>query len=160
MTSNSEGASAESCAIDSASKRPKARAAPWTRPYLSAWMADLIRSSYGPYATARTNGGGARRQLRQRSGDGIFVSEVLAKEAGASSESPQRAQRGPLRAGISIQQASQIGTEERCGIEEPQREHEAGRMTQPRESMGLRSTRATARQREVSDSGPSIVSEP
>ena len=62
--------------------------------------------------------------------------------------------------GNSIQQASQIGTEESCGRGKPQREHEAGRRAQLKASMGLRSTRATARHREVSDGGTSIVSEP
>jgi len=62
--------------------------------------------------------------------------------------------------GNSIQHASQIGTEESCGRGEPQREQEAGRRAQLKASMGLRSTRATARQREVSDGGTSSVSEP
>lgn len=61
--------------------------------------------------------------------------------------------------GISIQQASQIGTEERCGRGESQRAQEAGKRAQPSASMGLRSTRATARQREVSDGGTSNVSD-
>jgi hypothetical protein len=53
-----------------------------------------------------------------------------------------------------------MGTEERCSRGQPQREQEAGRRAEPIASRGLRSTRATARQREVSDSEPSIVSEP
>jgi hypothetical protein len=53
-----------------------------------------------------------------------------------------------------------MGTEENCGKGEPQRAHEAGKMAQPRASTGLRSTRATARQREVSNGGTSNVSEP
>jgi hypothetical protein len=77
-----------------------------------------------------------------------------------STVSPQRAHTGPLWTGNSIQQASQIGTLESCGSGEPQREQEAGRRAQLKASMGLRSTRATARQREVSDGGTSSVSEP
>jgi hypothetical protein len=53
-----------------------------------------------------------------------------------------------------------MGTEERCGRGEPHKAQEAGRRAQPKASMGLRSTRATARQREVSDGGTSNVSEP
>ena len=66
----------------------------------------------------------------------------------------------PSRTGISVQQTSQIGTEEKRGRGEPQREQEAGRRAQPTASRGLRSTRATARHREVSDGGTSNVSEP
>jgi hypothetical protein len=85
---------------------------------------------------------------------------VAGSVIGAVRVSPQRAHAGPLRAGNSVQQASQIGTEERCGRGEPQRVQKPGRRAQPRASMGLRSTRATARQREVSDGGTSNVSEP
>ncbi len=67
---------------------------------------------------------------------------------------------GPLEKGISIQQASQTGTEQRRGSGEPQREQGAGRRVEPIASRGLRSTRTMARQRDVSDSEPSIVSEP
>jgi hypothetical protein len=80
--------------------------------------------------------------------------------AGAARVSPQHAHEGPLWTGNSVQQASQIGTEESCGRGEPQRVQNAGRRAQPKASMGLRSTRATARQREVSDGGTSNVSEP
>ena len=74
--------------------------------------------------------------------------------------SPQRAHAGPLWTGNSVQQTSQIGTEESCGRGEPQRAQKAGRRAQPIASMGLRSTRATARHREVSDGGTSNISEP
>jgi hypothetical protein len=80
--------------------------------------------------------------------------------ASSSIESPQRAHRGPLRAGNSVQQTSQIGTEERCGRGEPHRVQQAGNSAQPKASTGLRSTRATARQREVSEGGTSNTSEP
>ena len=76
---------------------------------------------------------------------------------------PRPAQRTHTRSfwtGNSVQQTSQIGTEEICGRGEPQRVQEAGRRAQPRASMGLRSTRATARHREISDGGTSNVSEP
>jgi len=53
-----------------------------------------------------------------------------------------------------------MGTDERCGRGEPQRTHEAGKRAQLMASAGLRSTRATARQREVSEGGTSNVSEP
>jgi hypothetical protein len=53
-----------------------------------------------------------------------------------------------------------MGTEERCGRGEPQRAQQAGRRAQLKASTGLRSTRAIARQREVSDGGTSNVSEP
>jgi len=59
-----------------------------------------------------------------------------------------------------IQQDSQIGTEEICGSGEPQRVQQAGNSAQPTASTGLRRTRATARQREVSEGGTSNVSEP
>jgi hypothetical protein len=59
----------------------------------------------------------------------------------------------------SIQQASQIGTEESRGREEPQREQSEGSNAQLAASTGLRSTRATARHAEVSDGGTSSVSE-
>jgi hypothetical protein len=74
--------------------------------------------------------------------------------------SPQRAQEGSRRTGNSVQQSSQIGAEESCGRGEPQREHRSGRRAQLRASRGLRSTRATARQREISDGGTSRLSEP
>jgi len=77
-----------------------------------------------------------------------------------SSVSPQREHAGPVRTGNSVQQAAQIGTEEKCGRGEPHREQKPGRRAQPTASMGLRRTRATARQREVSDGGTSSVSEP
>src|ERR1035437_4919821 len=79
---------------------------------------------------------------------------------GASSVSPQRTHRFPLRAGNFVQQTSQTGTELRCGREEPQRAQEEGRRAQLKESTGLRSTRTTARQREGPEGGTSHVSEP
>jgi len=79
---------------------------------------------------------------------------------GASRESPQRAHRGPLWTGNSVQQTLQMGTDERCGRGVPQRTHEAGKRAQLTASMGLRRTRATARQREVPEAGRSTVSEP
>ena len=66
----------------------------------------------------------------------------------------------PLRAGNSVQQTSQIGTGRAAAEGEPQREQGAGRRAQLKASMGLRSTRTTARHREVPDGGTSIVSEP
>lgn len=74
--------------------------------------------------------------------------------------SPQRVQEGLLRRGNSVQQRSQIGADAKCGSGEPQREQKSGRRAQPRASTGLRRTRATARQREVSKGGTSNVSEP
>src|ERR1035438_263144 len=114
-----------------------------------------MRPSYTPKATARTNRGGASPQARQSA-----VCAGTEADAGAARVSPQRAHRGPLRTGNSVQQRSQIGTEESRGRGEPQRAQKAGRRAQPNASMGLRSTRATARQREVSDGGTSNVSEP
>src|SRR5947209_14955023 len=61
--------------------------------------------------------------------------------------------------GTSIQQTSQIGTEERRGRGEPQRAQPEGRKAQLAASSGLRRTRATARHVEVLD-GTSNVSEP
>jgi len=52
-----------------------------------------------------------------------------------------------------------MGTEERCGSGEPQRAQEEGKRAQLKASMGLRNTRTTARQREVSEIGTSLVSE-
>jgi hypothetical protein len=72
---------------------------------------------------------------------------------GAFRLSPQREQHAPLRTGNSAQQASQIGTEERRGKGEPQSAQNAGRRAQLKLSMGLRSTRATARHLIVSDGG-------
>ncbi len=77
-----------------------------------------------------------------------------------SSESPQRMHAGPVRTETSVQQASQIGAEERCGSGEPHRLQEEGKRAQLTASRGLRSTRATARHAEVSDGGTSNVSEP
>jgi hypothetical protein len=74
--------------------------------------------------------------------------------------SPQQAQTGPLWTGNSVQQTSQIGAEESCGSGEPQRTQQEGRRAQLSASMGLRSTRATARHREVPDGVTSNVSEP
>jgi hypothetical protein len=107
-----------------------------------------------PYATARTNGGGASRQARHSPAPWVPAPWL------PSSASPQRAHASPLRTGNSVQQTSQIGTEESRGSGEPQRAQEAGRRAQLKASTGLRSTRATARQRVVSDGGTSIVSEP
>jgi hypothetical protein len=81
------------------------------------------------------------------------------EEDGAVSALPQRAQDGLGRTGNSVQQRSQIGAEESCGRGEPQRVHRSGRRAQLRASRGLRSTRATARQRETSDGGTASVSE-
>src|ERR1700689_4791856 len=115
-----------------------------------------MRPSYRPKETARTNFGAAMRHKRHKDGD-----SGVAGWAGASSRvSPQQAQQGPEMAGNSCQQALQIGTEESCGRREPQRVQEAGRRAQVRASSGLRRTRATARQREISDGGTSIVMEP
>src|SRR5271166_3177635 len=76
-----------------------------------------------------------------------------------SSDLPQRAHTVLLSTENSVQQTSQMGTEERCGRGEPQREHEDGKRAQLKASMGLRNTRTTARQREVSEVGTSHVSE-
>lgn len=122
------------------------------RPYFKAWIASLIAPSYDPYATARANGGGARRQARHRHGF---------KEAPSrSSVSPQCAHPGLSRGENSTQQASQIGAEEKRGRGEPQRTQEAGRSAQLRASRGLRSTRTTARHRVISDDGRSTASNP
>jgi hypothetical protein len=61
--------------------------------------------------------------------------------------------------GNSVQQIRQMGVKERCGSGDPQRAQEAGRRAQLKASMGLRSTRTTARQREISDGGRSDVSD-
>jgi len=53
-----------------------------------------------------------------------------------------------------------MGAEDRCGRGAPQRTQEEGSKTQAKASTGLRRTRATARQREVSEGGTSLVSEP
>ena len=78
---------------------------------------------------------------------------------GSSSGSPQPTHAGLARRGISVQHVSQIGTEEKRGGGDPQNVQSQGRRVQLPASMGLRSTRAMARQREISDGGRSIVSE-
>ena len=105
-----------------------------------------------PYDTARLKAGGAMRHARH----------IVAppSPAGACKASPQRPHTGSVWTGNSIQQASQIGTEERRGTGEPQRVQEAGRRAQLKLSKGLRSTRTTARQREVSDGGTSVLRMP
>jgi hypothetical protein len=137
-----------------ASMAPSRLAAGRMRSYLRAWIASRMRPSYVPKATARTKGGGASRQARHRCED------AMPSTGGASSASPHRRHAGPSWTGISAQQASQIGTEEKRGRGEPQRAQEAGSTVQVIASRGLRRTRTTARQRDVSDSEPSIVSEP
>jgi hypothetical protein len=77
--------------------------------------------------------------------------------AGEAILSPQRAQAGPLWAENSDQQTGQIGTEESCGKDWPQRSHEAGSRAQLKLSIGLRSTRTTARQRVVCARGTSAM---
>jgi hypothetical protein len=92
------------------------------------------------------------RQARQRSSG-----------AGAVNGSPQQRHTSPSRTGISIQQTSQIGAEEKRGRGEPQRVQQAGNSTDPAASRGLRSTRTTARHADVGDSadgGTSNVMEP
>lgn len=96
-----------------------------------------------PYAMERSKGGGTKRQARHRPETG--------NPAGAISDSPHRWQAGPRATENSVQQELQIGAEERCGREEPQRAQRAGRIAEANASIGLRSTRTTARQREVSD---------
>src|ERR1035441_156561 len=96
--------------------------------------------------------GGAIRQARQ------MVSAVPI--SGSFRVSPQRAHAEPESAGISAQQAPQIGTEENCGRGEPHKLHRAGRSAQLTASRGLRSTRAIARHAEVSDGGTSSVRDP
>jgi hypothetical protein len=71
--------------------------------------------------------------------------------------SPQRAQTEPDWTGNSDQQTGQIGTEESSGKGEPQRAQEVGRRAQLKLSIGLRSTRTTARQRVVCANGTSAV---
>jgi hypothetical protein len=114
-----------------------------------------MRSWYRPKATARINGGGARRQALQKQ-----TLAVVDAGAAKSSVSPHRAQARPVWSGNSLQQTAQIGAVESCGKGEPHRLQDAGRRAQLIASMGLRSTRATARQREVCDGGTSNVSEP
>src|SRR6185437_9854492 len=111
-----------------------------------------MRSSYLAYATAPSNAGGAMRHGRQRSSG-----------ADAVKGSPQQRHTSPSRTGISIQQTSQIGAEEKRGRGEPQRVQQAGNSTDPAASRGLRSTRTTARHADVGDSadgGTSNVMEP
>lgn len=98
------------------------------------------------------NAGGAMRHARHK--------PDWPGPVGAFKASPQRTQKAPVWLGNSSQQASQIGTKERRGSEEPQRTQEAGRSVQPRLSRGLRSTRTTARHREVSESGTSVLRMP
>jgi hypothetical protein len=86
------------------------------------------------------------------------ATRTSASEGTWSTASPQQAHAAPLRAAISTQQQSQIGTGESRGRSKPQREHEAGSRAQPSASTGLRNTRATARQRVVGDCGRSNVS--
>ena len=81
----------------------------------------------------------------------------MAVAGGALSASPQRAQAGPLQAENSDQQTGQIGTEESRGRGEPQRAQEAGSRAQLKLSIGLRSTRTTARHRVVCDGGTSVM---
>ena len=71
--------------------------------------------------------------------------------------SPQRTQTGPLWTENSDQQTGQIGTEESSGKGEPQRAQDEGRRAQLKLSIGLRSTRTTARQRVVCANGTSVV---
>lgn len=99
------------------------------------------------------------RQALQSGATGLNV-EAGTSEAGTSRVSPQRTQQGPVWSGNSAQQAEQIGTEESCGSGDPHRVQGAGKRAQLSASMGLRRTRATARQREVSDGVTSNVSEP
>jgi hypothetical protein len=73
------------------------------------------------------------------------------------SASPQRAQAGTVWTGNSDQQTGQIGTEESAGRGEPQRSQEEGRRAQLKLSIGLRSTRTTARQRVVCARGTSVT---
>ena len=74
--------------------------------------------------------------------------------------SPQRRHTPSRWVENSAQQTSQIGTEDSRGKGEPQRAQEEGNKAQPRASSGLRSTRATARQREMPGGETAIVSEP
>lgn len=80
--------------------------------------------------------------------------------AGAFKASPQRIHTGPVWTGNSVQQASQIGIDESRGRGEPQRAQEAGRSAQLKLSMGLRSTRTTARHRVVCEGGTSVMRMP
>jgi hypothetical protein len=100
------------------------------------------------------------RQARHNAASARPASAGLDSSAGVANASPHRAQKVPLWTGNSVQQTSQIGTRESRGKGEPQRAQNAGRRAQPKASTGLRSTRATARHREVSDGGTSNVSEP
>ena len=80
-----------------------------------------------------------------------WVRDPGASEVGSAS--PQRSQTAPVWRGNSVQQTSQIGTEESRGRSEPHREQEAGSSVQLKLSKGLRSTRTTARQLVVADGG-------
>jgi hypothetical protein len=88
--------------------------------------------------------------------------QSLEKEGpeGALSASPHRTQAGAVWTENSVQQTGQIGAEESCGRGEPQRAQGDVRRAQLKLSMGLRSTRTTARHRVVSDGGTSVVRKP
>jgi hypothetical protein len=87
-------------------------------------------------------------------------SAMVWPSVGAFRASPQRAHAGAPAVENSDQQTVQIGTEESRGRGQPQREQEAGRRAQLKLSMGLRSTRTTARHRVVSDGGTSVIRTP
>lgn len=97
---------------------------------------------------ARANGGGAKRQIRHTP---AHSGRDAVRDS--STESPQRIHAGPIWPETSDQHASHIGAEENCGRGEAQREQDAGKRMQLTASMGLRSTRTTARHLEIPDSG-------
>jgi hypothetical protein len=113
-------------------------------------MAAFMRPSQSPKATARTNFGGARRHARHSGA-------LSGRSVGPSRQSPQRAHKVQSRTGKSAQQSSQIGAGERRGKGQPQRAQSSGRRAQLKMSAGLRRTRTTARQREVSGGGTSFA---
>src|SRR3954453_19365044 len=84
--------------------------------------------------------------------------QVLRGESARSRTPPHREHTTSLSTGISAQQASQIGADERSGRGEPQRAQPEGSKTQPIASTGLRRTRTTARHAEVPDGGTLSVS--
>src|SRR3954452_21447057 len=84
--------------------------------------------------------------------------QVPEREAVSGRRSPQREHTGAFWTGNSAQQLSQTGADDRSGKEEPQRVQTAGSKAQLAASMGLRSTRTTARHAEVPEGGTSTVS--
>ena len=151
------GASAASCGWRRPAACPSPRAAGRSAVILEGVDQLAHAALVGSIGDSLHEGRSGRRQARQRLAGASGPAEEV---GGRSRMSPQRAHM-ESRLGRELQTSRQHRLERKRGAggENRRAEHEAGKRVQLTASMGLRSTRDTARHLEISDGGTSSVSE-